>query len=102
MNLETYMVRRLVTICSNAEASHLDITSEVLTMVLAQATEVVNDVRAKIKGAIGVLPPMPDVAVKYKDVRIRVSVDTSPWNDVKPEEERSEWDIDEEDEELDE
>lgn len=102
MNIETYMLRRILAICAKAEASHLNITKDVLSMVYAEVTEVVNDVRAKINGVVGVLPPMPDIAVKYKDGRIRVNVDTTTWAEQEPVEERSEWDIDEDDEELDE
>lgn len=98
MTLEEYMLRKIFEVCQRHERTSKPIDKAVLSMVLAEITEVVNDIRAKIKGAIDILPPMPDISVKYKDGHIRVTVDTAPWNDIHPEDERSEWDIDEEDE----
>lgn len=98
MDLETYMTRKILEICQRAERENKVITKAILSMVLAEVTEVVNDVRAKIKGAIGVLPPMPLVGVKFVDGHVRATVDTANWAEQPPEDERSEWDVDEEDE----
>ena len=45
-------------------------------MVLAEATEVVNAIRAKLKAVLGFLPPMPSISTSFKEGRIRVVVDT--------------------------
>ncbi len=76
------MVRQFTKICHDTMAEHAVIDKSVLSMVYAQAEEVVNSVRAKIKDAIGILPPMPDIAVKYVGNRVCISMDTSPWNDI--------------------
>lgn len=98
MDLETYMIGKIQEICRRAERENKIVTKAVLSMVLAEVTEVVNDVRAKISGVLGFTPPMPSVAVKFTNGRVCASVDTTNWAEQPPEDERSEWDVDDEDE----
>ena len=50
-------------------------------MVLAEATEVVNAIRARLKAVLGFLPPMPSISTSFKEGRIRVVVVTTNWVD---------------------
>lgn len=82
MNLETYMVRQLTKICAEAEKNNPTLDKAVLGMVYAQAVEVVNSVRLKVKDVVGVLPPMPNVSAKIIGGKVRVTVDTTNWNEA--------------------
>lgn len=101
MELEQYMIQKIQEICQRAERENKVITKAVLSMVLAEVTEVVNDIRAKINGTLGFTPPMPSVSVKFANGRVCATVDTTNWVDQPEQEEKSEWDVDDEDEELD-
>ena len=81
MNLEQYMIAQLAEICKRHEDSNVPVDKAVLSMVLAEATEVVNAIRAKLKAVLGFLPPMPSISTSFKEGRIRVVVDTTNWID---------------------